>query len=151
MQAMLRLIGRGWSSNGVADPAGATVLILLPEGEQHSFGATLLAEQLRRQGISVRLEIGTGRAALRRIVEAGSYDCAMISVACEERLDQCGMAVDALKAGSGGRLRVAVGGPILDRPVDVCRLTGADVATCNPLVALEGVVAGPVLKKEVAG
>jgi MerR family transcriptional regulator, light-induced transcriptional regulator len=151
MQAMLREIGRDWSSNGTTDPAGATVLIVLPEGEQHSFGATLLAGQLRRQGISVRLEVGTGVVDLRRIVEAGSYDCAMISIACEEKLDHCRMVLDALKVGSGGRLWVAVGGPLLDRHVDVCRRTGADIATSDPLVALRGALAEPVLNKEVAG
>jgi methanogenic corrinoid protein MtbC1 len=141
MQAMLREVGRDWTSNLAAEQASATVLIVLPEGEQHSFGAVLLAGQLRRQGISVRLEVGTQTAGLRRLVEGRFFDCAMISVACEEKLDQCKGVVSALKGGSGGRLWVAVGGPILDRPIDVRSRTGADIATCDPLLALQGALA----------
>ena len=151
MQAMLREIGRDWTSNLSAEQASATVLIVLPEGEQHSFGAVLLAGQLRRQGISVRLEVGTHAAALRRLVEGRFFDCAMISIACEEKLDHCKAVVDALKAGSGGRLWVAVGGPLLNRPIDVRRRTGADIATCDPLVALQGALADQSQLNELTG
>jgi methanogenic corrinoid protein MtbC1 len=151
MQAMLREIGRDWTSNVAAEAASATVLIVLPEGEQHSFGAMLLAGQLRRQGISVRLEVGTQTSGLRRLVEGRFFDCAMISVACEEKLDQCRGVVAALKDGSRGRLWVAVGGPVLDRPIDVRSLTGADIATCAPLLALQGALAEQSQSNELTG
>jgi hypothetical protein len=60
----------------------------------------------------------------------------MISVACEEKLDPCRRLVEALKQGSDGRLTVAVGGALLDRPIDILRLTGADVVTRDPMMAL---------------
>jgi MerR family transcriptional regulator, light-induced transcriptional regulator len=138
MQAMLRDIGRSWTSNAVADRAEATVLVVLPRGEQHSFGAMLLTGQLRRQGISVRLEVGTSDADLRRLAEARTFDCAMVSISCEEALSRCKAAVEALKLGSAGRLRVAVGGPLLERSLDICALTGADIATSDPMLALGG-------------
>ena len=138
MQAMLRKVGRDRTSDAGAELASSTVLIVLPENEQHSFGAMLLAAQLRRQGISVRLEVGTPTHALRRLVTDQFFDCAMISVACEETLDHCRAVVSALKQGSGGRLWVAVGGPLLDRPVDIVGRTGADVVTRDPLLALQG-------------
>lgn len=151
MQALLRDIGRDWTSNAAAGPASAAVLIVLPEGEQHSFGAVILAGQLRRQGISVRLEVGSPGAGLRRLVQERVYDCAMISVACEEKLDQCKRLVDALRQGSGGRLWIAIGGPLLDRPIDIRGRTGADVATCDPFLVLEGGLARRTKVKEMTG
>ncbi len=141
LQAILRQIGREGASNAAATPGSATVLMILPEAEQHSFGAMLLTSQLRRQGISVQLHIGARPEALQTLVRGHHFDCAMISVGCEHRLELCRKVVKALKDGSGGRLWVAVGGAVLERPVDVLGLTGADVATTDPLVALQGVTA----------
>jgi methanogenic corrinoid protein MtbC1 len=135
MQAILRDLGRDWTSD-VGGREAATVLVVLPEGEQHSFGAMMLSGQLRRKGISVRLEIGTSVEGLGRLARERSFDCAMISVACEEKLDPCRRVVEALKQGSDGCLTVAVGGALLDRPIDILRLTGADVVTRDPMVAL---------------
>ncbi len=142
MQAILRRIGRDWTSNIEAGPDSCTVLMVLPDGEQHSFGAMVLTGQLRRQGISVRLEIGTPAGILRDIVRHHRFDCALISIGCEEKLDPGRKVVKALRDGSGGRLRIAVGGAVLDRPVDVADATGADIVTDNPMQALLGVQVG---------
>jgi methanogenic corrinoid protein MtbC1 len=137
MQSILHQVGRDWAGHGQAAPDAATVLLVLPEGEQHSFGAILMAGQLRRQGISVQLQIGASPASLRAIVQGNRFDCSMISVACEEKLDLCRLVVKALKDGSEGRLWVAVGGAVLDRRMDVREATGADMATNDPMNAIE--------------
>jgi hypothetical protein len=62
----------------------------------------------------------------------------MISVGCEEKLELCRGLVDALHTGSGGRLRVAVGGAVLERSAEVQARTGADVATNDPHLAMSG-------------
>lgn len=138
MQSILRQVGRDWASNAAATADSATVLMVLPEGEQHSFGMMVLTGQLRRLGVSVRLEIGAGPMALRAEVQRSEFDCAMISVACEEKLELCRRLVKALKEGSEGRLWVAIGGAVLERPVDVRAATGADVVTNDPMIALQG-------------
>lgn len=151
MQAILRQIGRGWTSNVEAGPQDSTVLMVLPDGEQHSFGAMVLTGQLRRQGISVRLEIGSPPGLLRQIVRQKHYDCAMISIGCEEKLDHGRKVVDALKGGSDGRLHVAVGGAVLDRPVDILAATGADIVTNDPMQALLGTQAGRLAEEGFIG
>lgn len=138
MQSILRQVGRDWTSHSIAGPSDATVLMILPQDEQHSFGIMLLTGQLRRKGISVQLNIGSNPEVLAALVQHKSFDCAMISVACEEKLELCRKIVTALKNGSGGTLWVAVGGAVLERPVDIKQLTGADVATNDPMLALEG-------------
>jgi methylmalonyl-CoA mutase cobalamin-binding subunit len=151
MQALLREVGRAWTSNTSVDQSGATVLVVLPAGEQHSFGAMLLTGQLRRQGISVRLEVGTATADLYRLAQDRSFDCAMISIACEEALHRCKEVVSALKKGSGGRLWVAVGGPLVQRSIDLCTLTGADIATSDPLQALQAALSRQPEMNETKG
>lgn len=151
MQAILRQVGRDWASNATAAPDSLTVLLVLPDGEQHSFGAMVLTGQLRRQGVSVQLKIGANARELAALVQHQTFDCAMISVACEEKLELCRQLVTALRRGSDGRLRVAVGGAVLDRPVDVLGLTGADIVTNDPLAALKGARAWQALPEREIG
>jgi methylmalonyl-CoA mutase cobalamin-binding subunit len=151
MQGMLRDLGRAWTSNALADPSSATVLVVLPEGEQHSFGAMLLTGQLRRQGISVRLEVGTSREDLRRLAHDRSFDCAMISVACEEGIARCKEVVAALRQGSGGRLWIAVGGSLLERSTDLRARTGADMVTSDHLQALQAALSRQARMNEAIG
>ena len=136
LQAMVHQIGRDWSSNATEMQATSCALLVLPDGEQHSFGVQVLAGQLRRQGVSVHLQIGARPEGLRALLKEHHYDCAVISVACEGGLDFCRRIVASLKAGSNGNLLVAVGGAVLDRPVDVRKLTGADMVAEDPVRVL---------------
>jgi MerR family transcriptional regulator, light-induced transcriptional regulator len=157
LQALVHQIGREWASNAAATPDSSVVLVVLPEGEQHSFGVQVLTGQLRRHGVSVHLQIGARPAALRALVQERRYDCAMVSVACEEKLAFCRSVVAALKHGSNGRLWVAVGGAVLERDLNVRALTGADMATNDALLAISAakgraiqVGAGQVGARQVA-
>lgn len=140
LQSWLHAITRDWSSSASpsADPSasGEAVLVVLPEGEQHSFGVQVLASHLRRQGVSVKLQIGARPDKLHSMVQGHHYDCALVSVSCEEKLEFCRKVVKSLKDGSRGSLLVAVGGAVTERPVDVQGLTGADLVTNDPLEAL---------------
>ncbi len=136
LQSLVHQIGLDWDGSTAAD--AESVLVILPEGEQHSFGVQVMAGQLRRQGVSVHLQIGPRPAALRSLVQERHYDCALISVGSEDRLDASRKLVKTLKDGSNGRLWVAIGGAVLERGADVLGLTGADIATNDPAEALGG-------------
>ena len=138
LQAVLHDVSRDWVSNHTAEPTSATALLVLPEGEQHCFGALLLMGQLRRRGISVQLVVGARPEEMRAVMQGRRFDCVMISVGCEDKLEYSRKLVKAIKAGAGAHVRVAVGGAVLDRAVDVKLLTGADVVTSDPTVALAG-------------
>ena len=138
LQAVLHRIGRGWIEGGAAVAGRPSVLLLLPEGEQHAFGAMVLLAQLRRRGVSVRFRMGGTPAEVGGAVRHQDYDAALISVGCEEKLELCRKLVNALRQGSDGRLRVVVGGAVLDRPVDVRRATEADLVTNDLDLALGG-------------
>jgi MerR family transcriptional regulator, light-induced transcriptional regulator len=136
MQSILHDVSRDWISNHAAQPDSATALILLPEGEQHCFGALLLLAQLRRRGVSVQLLIGARPEEMRAVMQGRNFDCVMISVGCEEKLEIARRLVKAIRAGAGVPVRVAVGGAVLLRPVDVKQRTGADIVTSDPAEAL---------------
>jgi MerR family transcriptional regulator, light-induced transcriptional regulator len=136
MQAILRQIGAAWVGDDGAGSRIGTLLLILPEGEQHTLGAMVLAGQLRRKGVSVSLTIAPEPSVLRRLLAERSFDGAMVSVGCSAKVAPCRAVVKALKAGSGGRLPVAVGGAVLLRETDIAARTGADIATNDLTEAL---------------
>lgn len=151
LQSLVHQIRQDWERAVAID--GATVLLVLPEGEQHGFGVQVLAGQLRRQGVSVHLQIGARPGDLRNLVQGRHYDCAMVSVGCEDKLETCRKIVKSLKDGSKGQLWVAVGGAVLERVADVQLLTGADIATSDPVEALAGArldAVGPAWNEHLA-
>jgi methylmalonyl-CoA mutase cobalamin-binding subunit len=129
LQAILRELGAAWSADALGQTDGPTVLVLLPQGEQHTLGTMVLAGRLRRMGVSVSLQIAPDVSQLSNFVADRSFDGAMISVTCKSRLETCRKLIKALKDATKGRLMVAIGGAILDDAEDVLRLTGADVVT----------------------
>jgi len=139
MQAVLHDISRDWFSNHGAGPDSATALLLLPEGEQHSFGALVLMGRLRRRGVSVLLQTGATPDLVQGLLRRRGFDCVLLSVACEEKLEQSARLIRAIRRTVGHPVRVVVGGAVLERCADVARLTGADLATSDADVALSGV------------
>jgi methanogenic corrinoid protein MtbC1 len=150
LQAILRELGKTWSADALGASSGPTVLVLLPEGEQHTLGTMVIAGRLRRMGISVALRIAPDLPELSKYVSDHVFDGAMISVTCMSRLESCRKLIKTLKDATKGKLMVAVGGAILDDAENVVRLTGADVVTNDISQALDamGIFAGrsPVLE-----
>lgn len=143
MQALLHQIGRNWLERSGPLAGQPNVLLLLPEGEQHSFGAMVVLAQLRRRGASVRFRAGGSPQEIGAAVQQQDYDAALISIGCEEKLELCRKLVKALRKGSDGDMRIVVGGAVLDRPVDVLQATGADLATNDLERALAGLGTSP--------
>jgi len=136
LQAILRNIGSGWSADDDGARDGPAVLMLVPEGDQHTLGAMIATARLRRMGVSVCLRPGIGRAALRDLLVQRGFDAAMISVACTQRLELCADLVKTLKDVSGGGLAVAVGGAVLLKDKDAVPCIGADIMTNDLNAAL---------------
>lgn len=138
LQAILREIGQEWFADAAGAAEGPTLLVILPEGEQHTLGAMVLAARLRRSGVSVCLRIGDSVPALATFVQDRSFNAALISVACREKLASCAQIVRSLKEATGGALKIAVGGAVLDEGQGLVADTGADVVTNDIEAALRG-------------
>lgn len=129
LQAILREVGSTWSADRDGRVSGPMLLLVLPQGEQHTLGAMVLAGWLRREGISVSMKIAPSLPELAHYVAERTFDGALVSTACNDRLETCRKLVKTLKESSKGELKVAIGGAILHASEDVMRLTGADMAT----------------------
>lgn len=154
LQAILREIGSGWA----ADASGlvgaqAAVLLIVPEGEQHTLGALVMTGQLRRQGVSVCLRIGPKESDLRAMFARRQFDGAMLSLASEDRLEACKQLVQLLRDLSRNRIRIALGGNVVNHDAGaLARRTGVDVVTNDleaALSALHLVQAGARVSERV--
>lgn len=138
LQSFLREIGQDWSADAAGSAEGPTLLLILPEGEHHTLGAMVLAARLRRSGVSVSLRIGETAPVLATFVRDRSFDGALISVACHERLESSAKLVKTLKEATNGKLKIALGGAVLESDGITVSGTGADVVTNDIEAALAG-------------
>lgn len=157
LQAILREIGRDWAADHDPVPArgAATVLLIIPESEQHTLGGMVLMGLLRRRGISVALRIAPSRDDLKNLLAGSGFDAVMISVGQESGVAPCRALVATIRDLSQGQLPIAVGGAVMGLVQDLAEKTGADMAS-NDLGAviqalgLDRAAAAPHIKRETA-
>jgi methanogenic corrinoid protein MtbC1 len=128
LQALVRALASERTGPRMVTGNGPTIVLIVPEFEDHTLGAVIAADQFRREGISVNLQIKPKLASLIRLVAEKPFDAALLSVANVERLEPLRKIVDALAKAARGRLRVMVGGSILGREENVAKATGAEIA-----------------------
>ncbi len=136
LQAMLRDVRLSPARDPV-DETGAPMVMLLADS-YHTLGAMVLTGQLRRAGASVRLIQGRSEAELDRVVRASGVDAILLSVARGDEFAAAARLVARLRALTGGRVPLIVGGGILELGAAAAlAATGADHATCCPRDALD--------------
>lgn len=108
---------------------GATVLLIVPPGEQHTLGSLIVATELRRRGVSVRMLFAPGLSDLSRLMATTRFDAALITVGSMDRVEICAKLVKTLSSLTKGRMRVAVGGAIVSQRAEALARTGADLVT----------------------
>lgn len=138
LQAVLRSLGPNWSSVGAGDGQAGSILLVVPEDVHHSLGSVVLAGQLRRKGISVRLVLGEKPREIAERVRLSSFDAVFISSSRCESLESLRRIVDAVKNANQKPPFVVIGGSILETEAadTVTALTKADYATRIPGEAL---------------
>lgn len=103
-----------------------SVLILVPQAEQHTLGAYVLALDLRRAGHEVAIRIAPTAAELTQVVHATRFDRVLISVACQSGLMSSAAMIKTLRLVARSPLRVLVVGAIDCPDVLLLDATGAD-------------------------
>jgi MerR family transcriptional regulator, light-induced transcriptional regulator len=137
LQTLLRDCARMIPDGNPRDPLGGTVLVVVPEDEQHTLGAVTLAEHLRRRGLSVRLAIGRPLAEIGGLAADGHFNGAIISFASSRQADAVAAITKTLKTATNRTLPVAIGGAMATlHPLDARRI-GADVVTNDLGVVLD--------------
>lgn len=140
LQAILREVSENWSAEaatGTAATRRSVVLLVLPEGENHTLGAFILASKLRRLGISVCISIGDDTAELQRILRRRQVDGVLVSLGSYENLESCRNLVKTIREGTGKGTRIVLGGAAFENGAQVAAAVNADLVTDDLNLALK--------------
>ena len=106
-----------------------TGLVLIPQGEQHFLGASVLAGQLRRLGCDVNMSYDEDFGSLSARLVADMPDMILITSARRETLESVANTVQIVRKISPQPPLLVVGGAMQVPAEDVIELTGADLVT----------------------
>ncbi|WP_209427402.1 cobalamin B12-binding domain-containing protein [Pararhodobacter sp. SW119] len=129
LQALLRELGRAWSADHAETSSEARVILVVPQREQHTLGTLIVAQQLRRLGVSVNMQLMVSPAKLTVLLAESTYDAVFISVANRSNLELCKELVASAKRSIFRDSPVVLGGALPGVQNNVRELTGADVVT----------------------
>lgn len=136
LQSVLHQLDEDWAITAASllGPA-PTFLVGVPNGVQHTLGASVVAAQLRHRGYHVDLEHELTPELMARRMAHQSYAGVMLSASGAAHLEVCANLVDCSKELSKGT-PVVFGGTILEHHEDVKLHTGADFVTTDVVMAL---------------
>lgn len=137
LQSLLREIGAAWFADQAGDTGHGTVLLIVPDREQHTLGPMVATGQMRRYGVSVCLRIAPTLAEMRGLLAARRFDGVMISLSTRDRLDSVSKLVQFLREVSVHPVPIIVGGAVMENVQDLASCTGADFASNDVGAALE--------------
>jgi MerR family transcriptional regulator, light-induced transcriptional regulator len=137
LQSLLREVGAAWFADQAADTGHGTVLLIVPDREQHTLGPMVATGQMRRYGVSVCLRIAPSGAELRALMAVRRFNGVMISLATRDKVDSVAKLVQFLREVSAHPVPVIVGGAVMETVQDLASCTGADFASNDIGAALE--------------
>lgn len=131
LQSLLHLLQQDRRAD-MADPDGwASVLVLIPPGEQHTLGAMICAAKLRRKGVSVCLQVAPRLSDLSVLIAQRHFHAALVTIGGKDRVETCANLVKTLKQMTKGALPVAIGGPVAESHRVELMGIGADLVTSD--------------------
>ncbi len=137
LQGYLRTKGLQWAEKAsLGRLPTSNVLLVVPDFEQHTLGATLLAGQLRAQGVWVTLQLNVRTDEIERLVAQRKYDAVLISSSRNQTLELLEPFVSNTRNGASNA-PIVIGGNVLEQTPDVLSETGADFTAGNWQSALE--------------
>lgn len=139
LQSLVREISVAWTADYADSLSLGSVLLLVPEGEQHTLGPMVVMGQLRRLGISVCLRLGVGHRELSHLLEHRQFDGILISVATAARLQSAGMMIRSLRTLRKKLPPIILGGPIVMENPKLADSAGADYAYSDIAAAMEAI------------
>ena len=139
LQALLRKLGPDWSADTAPNPlvADSAALVIVTAESHHTLGSMVLAGQLRRAGLSVRLSVGAKTDSIVSMIQNGEFEAVMISASIVESIGDVKEVVSAIRSTVVPAPPIVIGGTILDQISDIQTLTGADLTTNDVREALD--------------
>jgi methanogenic corrinoid protein MtbC1 len=109
-----------------------TILIGNAPGEQHVFGAVMVAEFFRRDGWGVHCEPGSGPDALCRLAEQYSFDVIGLSASTDSSRTELTRLIGNLRSASRNpAVRIMAGGPVFAENHALAAMIGADIVSAD--------------------
>lgn len=135
MQTLLRELSRAWRADNLPGATGS-VLMVVPETDQHSLGALIAIGQLRRRGVSVTVKLTSSPREMDATLNEGHFDAVFLSLANRSSLESAQKLVKVIRRPGNTDLPVLVGGSIPAAASEIQSVTGADCVTRDVTEAL---------------
>lgn len=129
LQSLLAETSNGLVWAGQAPRDALEALIVVPEGEQHFLGASVVAAQLRRAGCDVSLAISETAEQIKMRVSMDKPDMVLMSCARIDALALVAKTVKQIKAAADPVPVLAIGGPLRGNLEEIRKQTGVDLVT----------------------
>ena len=138
LQSALRDLEALWKDAKSNLSAHATLMLVIPQGTQHTLGAFVLSGQLRRKGISVKLVLGATPQTVVDELSGSSFDAIFVSASQRDTFESLKLIIQAVHAATDVAPPTVIGGTILDVATAeaVIAETGAEYATRHAEEAL---------------
>ena len=118
-------------------PLGQSVLMVIPEFEQHSLGAFVAADRLRRYGLWVHMGLSLSREELIKVVAQGRFSMVGMSLSTMKSVEKATELIDYIRLQTPDCPPIVIGGSVVDDPRMIERRTGADHAVTSVREAVE--------------
>lgn len=118
-------------------PLGQSILLVIPQYEDHSLGAFVAADQFRRHGVWVHLAIGMEISELINLVAGGRFSMVGFTLASSKGLDDLTGIVSGIRAGVPECPPLVIGGNVVDEVSGVAERIGATHAVKSVREAIE--------------
>lgn len=137
MQSLLREIGVAWAADQAGDTGQGTVMLIVPDREQHTLGPMVAMSQMRRYGVSVCLRIAPSFNELRTVLATRHFDGILVSISTKDKLDEARKSIQFLKSVLTNPCPIIVGGAVMAKIDNPAAHTGGDFSTNDIGAALE--------------
>jgi methanogenic corrinoid protein MtbC1 len=127
--------GRNWLDRSI--PLGQSILMILPESEDHSLGAFVAANQFRRHGVWVHMAIGLRLDELANLVRTGRFSMLGVSAATQKTVPNVAEMIRYLRENVKKCPPITIGGQVVGMCDDIEAQTGADAAVQSVREAIE--------------
>jgi methanogenic corrinoid protein MtbC1 len=138
LQQLLRELGAEFTSEDAHFVSGHRALVVPAPGEQHAFGAQMVAQFFRRAGWEVHSEAAVENAQVIRLVRREAFDVVGFSISRESAVAPLGTLIGAVRRASRNRrVCILVGGTLLLSRPDIVAAVGADATAKDGPHAVE--------------
>lgn len=124
-----------WKDRSI--PLGQSILLVIPQFEDHSLGAFVAADQFRRHGIWVHMGIGMEAGEVSNLVARGRFAMVGFTLSNGNNLDEMTGMVSSIRAQVDECPPLIVGGNVVEQVSAVADQTGATYAVKSVREAIE--------------